>query len=194
MTLSRSAINFEHVACEFNKCNGREKSAGHHSDCPFDQDDLEYQRERDASKYNPWARTRKTDRFTGSKAKAMKNSIDTLITTAATPTPSAQRTTPMLPDWFPLASRCGQILSTSTTEIENSYPCQLPSQRTQSRRQSPSCQKRGRRREKLARRELQQHCQYDQINAQERKLPRRRSSSRQDCGLRSWFSGIWGID
>jgi len=37
---SCGSINFKHVDCDYNKCRGREISLGHHSSCPFmDEDD-----------------------------------------------------------------------------------------------------------------------------------------------------------
>jgi len=38
--VSRRDINFKHVDCDYNKYHGREISLGHHSSCPFmDEDD-----------------------------------------------------------------------------------------------------------------------------------------------------------
>src|SRR5258706_2790616 len=44
-----STVDRSHTKCDFNLCSSRGVSAGHHEDCPFDQDDLQYQLERDSS-------------------------------------------------------------------------------------------------------------------------------------------------
>src|SRR5258705_1271714 len=42
-----TTIDRSHTKCDFNLCSSRGVSAGHHEDCPFDEDDLQYQLERD---------------------------------------------------------------------------------------------------------------------------------------------------
>src|SRR5258706_1622286 len=44
-----TTIDRSHTKCDFNLCSSRGASAGHHKDCPFDEDDLQYQLERDSS-------------------------------------------------------------------------------------------------------------------------------------------------
>ena len=45
---SRRAINFNHVACDFNKYRGRAKTAGHHHSCLcLDEEDVEITSEDD---------------------------------------------------------------------------------------------------------------------------------------------------
>src|SRR5258706_9823573 len=44
-----TTVDRSHTKCDFNLCSSRGASAGHHEDCPFDEDDLQYQLERDSS-------------------------------------------------------------------------------------------------------------------------------------------------
>src|SRR5258706_6931571 len=42
-----TTVDRSHTKCDFNLCSSRGVSAGHHENCPFDEDDLQYQLERD---------------------------------------------------------------------------------------------------------------------------------------------------
>src|SRR5258706_3422174 len=44
-----TTVDRSHTKCDFNLCSSRGVSAGHHEDCPFDEDDLQYQLERDSA-------------------------------------------------------------------------------------------------------------------------------------------------
>ena len=43
--VSRACTNFKHTDCDYNKCTGRDESAGHHPSCPYldDENDGDYE-------------------------------------------------------------------------------------------------------------------------------------------------------
>ena len=48
-----TTVDRSHTKCDFNLCSCRGVSVGHYEDCPFDEDDLQYQLERDSAQTWP---------------------------------------------------------------------------------------------------------------------------------------------
>src|SRR5258706_7954089 len=54
MQFTTTTVDRSHTKCDFNPCASRGVGAGHHPECPFDKEDLDYQQERDnQTNYQP---------------------------------------------------------------------------------------------------------------------------------------------